>query len=96
MSKGMDFGEALDLLRSGRRVARADWINGFLVLVPGSEFVVTADRPMGKALPKSVGERVSYLPHIDFCTHGPGIENTLEVWFPTQTDILAGDWRVLL
>lgn len=90
---GMDFGEALDMLRGGRRVERLGW-NGkgmFLVLVPGSQIEVTADRPLGKAAPEMVGRTIGYHPHIDMVT----AQGTMVPWLASQTDILAGDWRVV-
>lgn len=89
----MDFGTALDALRSGQRVARAGW-NGkgmWLVLVAGSTFRVQADRTLGQACPDMVGETVDYQPHIDMRT----AQGSIVPWLASQTDVLATDWEVV-
>lgn len=89
----MSFSGALAALKAGQRVARAGW-NGkgmWLVLVPGSTFPITADRPVGKALPHRVGEMMDYLPHIDMLT----AQGALVPWLASQTDVLADDWTVV-
>lgn len=88
---GMNFGEALTLLRDGRRVGHEDTPERTLFLVPGSTFVVDPDRPMGKALPHRTGALVDYREHIDCYDERT---NTAAVWSPTQEDILADDWEV--
>lgn len=87
---GFGFGTALHRLRTGRRVARLGW-NGtgmWLVLVPGSSITVEATRPVGRAVPELVGERVSYRAHIDMMT----ADGTLVPWVASQTDVLSFDW----
>lgn len=86
----MNFGEALDLLRAGKRVARPHWglAGVWIFLVPGSTFTVSADRPMGKANPELVGKDVSYRSHID--VHNA--DGSVEPWVPTSTELLAFDW----
>lgn len=89
----MDFQQALSCLKGGRRVARQGW-NGkgmFLVLVPGSEFPVTADRPFGQAAPELIGQTVKYQPHIDMFT----AQGTFVPWLASQSDLLAEDWAAL-
>jgi hypothetical protein len=90
---GMTFGDALTALKIGNRVARAGW-NGkgmFLVLVPGSSFPVTADRPFGKAAPELVGQTVEYRSHIDMFT----VDRQFVPWVASQTDMLADDWEIV-
>lgn len=86
----MKFGEALDLLRAGKRVARTHWAQAgvWIFLVPGSTFTVAADRPMGKANPELVGRDVSYRSHID--VHNA--DGSVEPWVATSTELLATDW----
>ena len=89
----MDFGRALHALKSGDRVTRAGW-NGkgmFLILVPGSTFPVTADRPLGKAMPERVGLMMDYRPHVDMFT----AQGDMVPWICSQSDMLADDWEVL-
>ncbi len=90
----MNFGGALDALKTNKRVARAGW-NGtnsmFLILIPGSNIPVSADRPLGQAAPELVGKTITYQPHIDMFT----AQGTLVPWLASQTDLLAEDWHVL-
>lgn len=84
-------GWAVKELLDGRRVARAGW-NGkgmYLFLVPGSTFVVDADRPMGKACPELVGQSVDYRPHVDMKT----AQGDVVPWVCSQSDLLAIDWE---
>lgn len=86
----MRYSEALDLMREGAAVRRAHWPPEKIVfLVPGSEFQVAADRPMGKALPHLVGRMVRYAEHVD-----TALGNRVGVWQHTLTDVNADDWEV--
>lgn len=87
----MNFGQALEALKQGKRVERKGW-NGkgmFLVLVPGSQgLTVEEGRPFAKAgLP--VGTKFNYLPHIDMFT----VQGNFVPWLASQTDMLAEDWQ---
>lgn len=87
----MDFGDALRALKDGKRVARRWWGNPtWLVLVPGSNITVEADRPLGRAAPYLVGGPVAYRPHIDKMREGEG----MEPWIPTHEALLADDWEI--
>lgn len=87
----MDFGDALRALKAGKRVGRASWQETtWLVLVPGSNITVDADRPLGQAAPHLVGGPVAYRPHIDKMREGDG----MEPWIPSQAALLAEDWEV--
>lgn len=86
----MDFGKALDALKSGSRVARSGW-NGkgmFLYLVNGSTFTVNRPPLLG-IYPE--GTVIDYLPHIDMKT----ADNKCVPWLASQTDLLAEDWAIV-
>lgn len=83
----MDFGNALNWLKEGRRVAREGW-NGkgmFLFLVNGSNFIVNRE-PLLSILGE--GAQATYRPHIDM----KDAEGKVSPWFASQTDMLAEDW----
>lgn len=87
----MTFGEALEDLKDGHRVARVGW-NGkgmFLFLVPGSTFNV--DRaPLLGIYPE--GTKIQYHAHIDMKT----AQGYIVPWLASQADLLSEDWvRVL-
>jgi hypothetical protein len=89
----MDFSDALQVIKTGKRVCRTGW-NGsgmWLFLVPGSRFTVEADRPLGQAAPERVGEVVTYRPHIDMST----VDGEIVPWIASQTDLLATDWEIV-
>lgn len=86
----MDFGYALQNLKSGLKVARSGW-NGkgmFLFLVPGSVFKVNR-APLLGIYPE--GTEITYHAHIDMKT----AQETVVPWLASQTDVLAEDWEVV-
>lgn len=89
----MDFSDALTAIKDGETVNRAGW-NGkgmWLYLVPGSEFPVEAQRPIGLAAPELVGQTVSYHGHIDMRTAA----GDFVPWVASQSDLLADDWQIV-
>ena len=83
----MNFGDALVLLKQGRRVARLGW-NGkgmFLFLVPGSTFRVNRE-PLLSIMGE--GAEVQYHAHIDMKT----AQGYVVPWLASQADMLAEDW----
>lgn len=87
------FGDAINFLKAGKKVARKGW-NGkgmFLVICPGSE--VPADHMRVKLVKKFYQKegRVSVIiaPHIDLkAADGTYVTG----WLASQTDMLADDW----
>jgi hypothetical protein len=86
----MNFGQALEVLKAGGKVARAGW-NGksmFLFLVPGSTFQVNRPPLLG-IYPE--GTIIDYCPHIDMKT----ADDKIVPWLASQTDVLSEDWEVV-
>lgn len=83
----MDFGVALDLLKSGARVTRLNWNgkNQFLFLVPGSTFTVNRPPLLG-IYPE--GHIVNYHAHLDMKT----TQGDVVPWAASHMDLLATDW----
>ena len=87
------FGDAINFLKAGKKVARKGW-NGkgmFLVLCPGSE--VPADhmrvKPVKKFYQLEGRTSVIIAPHIDLkAADGTYVTG----WLASQTDMLADDW----
>lgn len=88
----MNFGEAIEALKKGYKVARAGWNgkNMWLILVPGSIGVrPVAGTPYSKA---GITQEVNIESHIDmFTAQG----NMQPGWLASQTDMLAEDWQVV-
>jgi hypothetical protein len=85
-----DFSAALELLKTGKKVARQDW-NGkgmFIFLVPGSIFTVNRPPLLG-IYPE--GTQIRYHAHIDMKT----ADGTIGTWLCSQTDMLATDWDLV-
>lgn len=86
----MNFGQAIEALKEGKKVSRAGW-NGkgmFLFLVPGSKFIVNRPPLLG-IYPE--GTEVDYCPHIDMKT----ADEKVVPWLASQTDVLAEDWGIV-
>lgn len=93
---GMTFGQAIEALKAGERVARAGW-NGkgmWLVLVPGTQ---NADLREGTPYRNALNqESCEILPHIDMWTvNAGGRRAMLPGWVASQTDMLAEDWAIV-
>jgi hypothetical protein len=87
----MNFGQAVEELKAGKKVARAGW-NGkgmFIFLVPGSVFQVNR-APLLGIYPE--GTIINYCPHIDMKT----ADEKVVPWLASQTDVLAEDWKTVL
>lgn len=83
----VSFSQALDMVKAGKRMARAGW-NGkgmFIFLVPGSRFAVSRPPLLG-IYPEGV--MIDYQPHVDMRT----ADGSVVPWLCSQTDLLADDW----
>ncbi len=85
----MNFGEALDLIKSGYKLQRSEWNykNEFIYLVRGSTFEV--NRPPLNAIFED-GYKASYRSHIDIKYQ----DDSMGCWVASQTDMLAEDWEI--
>lgn len=94
---GMSFGEALEALQQGERVARAGW-NGkgmWIAYTPGSEFApefAKAGHAAAHRAKEAPEEVVRLLPHIDM----RAADGSMVIgWLASQTDLLATDWAII-
>ena len=84
----MNFGQALESLKQGKKVERPGW-NGrgmFIFLVPGSTFTVNR-LPLLGIYPE--GTEIRYHAHVDMKT----AQGDVVPWLCSQTDLLAEDWE---
>lgn len=95
----MNFGQAIELLKAGRKVARKGW-NGksmFIYLVSGSTVPIEklrgeAAEHLGRDKVTNRGIRVNVGSHIDM----KAADGSIVVgWLASQTDMLAEDWEVV-
>ena len=85
----MNFGQALEKIKSGYRITREGW-NGkemFLFLVNGSQFEVNR-APLLGIYPE--GTVINYRSHIDMKT----VNGEIVPWVASQSDLLAEDWTI--
>lgn len=85
-----DFGGALAMLRTGRKVARAGW-NGkgmWIVLQRGYPNGVPINKNTSEATGISEGTIIKFLPYLMMKT----VDGSFVPWLASQTDILADDW----
>ena len=90
MNENLNFGQALEALKKGKKVARHGW-NGkdmFLYLVPGSTFKVNRE-PLLSIYEE--GTEINYRPHIDLKT----ADGTVATWSPSGSDALTEDWMIV-
>lgn len=86
----MTFSQALELIKTGRRLARHGW-NGkgmFVFLVAGSTFKVNRPPLLGIF---DEGTEINYRPHIDIST----ADGSIATWVPSIGDVMADDWELV-
>lgn len=87
----MNFGQALEALKSGSSVCRSGW-NGkgmFLYHVPAGNYPARTD--IAKATWGNDG-LVPYGPYIAMKT----AQDNVVPWLASQTDVLADDWEIVI
>lgn len=93
--KSITFGEAVEALKKGQRVARVGW-NGkhmYLWLLPAAKVKAEWCRePWLKKLAEERGGEIEALGSIRMLTADGKV---LTGWLASQTDILAEDWYIL-
>ncbi len=95
----MDFGQALEYLRSGHKLCRRGWNgqNMFVYFVAGSVVNIEnlrneAEKHLGVKSPRDRGRRINISPRLDIKTSNNEISAG---WRPTTIDMLANDWEVV-
>lgn len=81
----MNFGQALELLKQGKKVARQGW-NGkgmFLYYVPAKSYPASTE-----IAKEEFGATVEYGAYIAMKT----VQGNVVPWLASQTDVLANDW----
>jgi hypothetical protein len=91
----MNFGQAIEHLKQGNKVARAGW-NGkgmFLVYIKGSVVAPYNSTPYHDNKIMDIDGKVTINPHIDMLTATGEMQPG---WLASQTDMLAEDWEIVL
>lgn len=86
----MNFGQAIELLKQGKRVARTGW-NGkgmYLTLMPGYPDGIEVNEATQKAHNLPAGAKLIYRPYFQLFT----AQKDVAMWSPSSSDALAEDW----
>jgi hypothetical protein len=89
--KNQSFGQAIEALKQGKKVAREGW-NGkgmFLVFVPGTKDVTFSENT---PYSNSGIQKGNINPHVDMYTAQGDFQPG---WLANQTDMLSNDWCIL-
>lgn len=90
LSSGLTFGDALQALKAGKRVARVGW-NGkgmFVYYVRAAAYLAQSE-----AAKTYFGEN-AYVPYAPYLAL-KGVDERVSTWVPSINDVLAEDWVVL-
>lgn len=89
MTENQNFGQAIEALKEGKRVAREGWNgkNMFVYYVPSTKFTALTD--IGKELAGEDG-LVQYNAYLAI----KNVNGTVSAWVPSINDVLSEDWIV--
>lgn len=93
MSNEFKFGEAIDLIKEGNKVARKGW-NGkgmFIYYVPPASYPAS-NNTKGTMKGLFPDDLVPYQGYIAMKT----ADNTVVPWLASQSDVLSEDWVILV
>jgi len=85
----LNFGQAIEALKEGKKLARYGW-NGkgmFLYHVPANSYPAQTE-----AAKAAFGDVVPYQAYIAMKT----TQNTVVPWLASQSDVLAEDWAIIV
>lgn len=86
----MNFGEAIEAVKQGKKIAREGW-NGkgmFVYYVPANKYPFSTE--VGKSLADEDG-KVTYNAYLAI----KNVNETVSTWVPSINDVLAEDWVIL-
>lgn len=88
----MDFGDALQELRDGERLAREGWLtrSAFVVLQAGYPSGIPINRNTAEATGIPEGSVCRFAPYFMVRTH----YGEFVPWTPTHADLLGRDWMI--
>lgn len=84
----MNFGEALEVVKEGKRISRQGW-NGkdmYVYYVPANSY-----KAITETTKKEFGDMVPYNPYFAI----KNVNNTVSTWAPSVNDCLAEDWFIV-
>jgi hypothetical protein len=94
----MNFGQAIEALKEGKKVSRSGWNGKGMFLVKAGGYSVDKDKlregtHFTKEFLEQQGvETFDIVPHIDMWT---AQKNYVSGWLASQTDMFAEDWGIV-
>ncbi|GIE35883.1 hypothetical protein Ait01nite_089280 [Actinoplanes italicus] len=90
----MNFGQALDAVKLGSKIAREGWNgkNMFVVYQKGYPDGIGANANTAEALGVDEGTVLVFRPYLTMRT----VDGEFVPWVASQTDLLAEDWTIVL
>jgi len=88
--EGMTFGQAIEAMKTGQKVARAGW-NGkgmFVYYVPANSY------PVQTGAAKSHFGEGAMVPYNAYMAI-KNVNETVSTWVPSVNDVLSDDWRIV-
>lgn len=88
----LTFSDALNLLRTGKRVTRGEWVSRMMWVTyqKGYPNGVPINANTAESTGLVVGDKCSFRPYLMMCNeHGSFVP-----WTPNMMDLLAGDWQI--
>lgn len=86
----MDFGEALEALKSQRRVAREGWNGMWLVMMPPQDLPSYNTQGTAKLIGEDAPLRIN-----SYIVMFTADKNWQPCWLASQADMLAEDWIII-
>ncbi|MDE9494515.1 DUF2829 domain-containing protein [Xenorhabdus bovienii] len=88
----MNFGEALEAVKSGKRIARTGWNGKGQFVIKAGGYKVSEPRPDSDYSKAGIKGNFEIAPHLD-------LKNAQDImqpgWSPSQGDLFAEDWIVV-
>lgn len=98
----MNFGKAIEAVKSGKTVRRSDWdAKVFVYLNPGSRDESKAGLKGYKRISQGLADKLFESAHKGTVTRLPNLNlkarsgSTITGWTPSQPDMLAEDWEIV-
>jgi len=90
----MNFGQALEAAKQGKKVARSGWngANMYAVIMPGYPDGIAVNETTATAHGVPAGHIMKFRPYWALWT----AQKDVASWTPSGSDTLAEDWEILL
>lgn len=93
MTENLNFGQAIEAAKQGKKVSRSGWNgkNMYAVIMPGYPDGIEANEATQKAHNIPAGTILKFRPYWQLFT----AQSDVAMWTPSGSDSLAEDWCIL-